>query len=45
MFFALKKTIGIRVDEEGQKIGMDITEHGLEAYPDFEPAISEKGVI
>ncbi|RJP26114.1 MAG: ammonium transporter, partial [Actinobacteria bacterium] len=45
MFFALKKTIGIRVDEEGQKVGMDITEHNLEAYPDFQPAISEKGVI
>jgi len=45
LFFALKKTIGIRVDEEGQKAGLDITEHNLEAYPDFQPAISEKGVI
>jgi Amt family ammonium transporter len=45
MFFVLKKTIGIRVDEEGQKVGLDISEHNLEAYPDFQPAISEKGVI
>jgi Amt family ammonium transporter len=45
MFFVMKKTIGIRVDEEGQKIGLDITEHNLEAYPDFQPAISEKGGI
>jgi ammonium transporter, Amt family len=45
MFFVLKKTIGIRVGEEGQKIGLDISEHNLEAYPDFQPAISEKGVI
>ncbi len=45
LFFALKKTIGLRVDDEGQKIGLDITEHNLEAYPDFQPAISEKGVI
>jgi len=45
LFFALKKTIGIRVDEEGQKAGLDITEHNLEAYPDFQPAIPEKGVI
>jgi Amt family ammonium transporter len=45
MFFALKKTMGIRVDEEGQKAGLDITEHNLEAYPDFQPAISEKGAI
>jgi Amt family ammonium transporter len=43
LFFALKKTIGLRVDDEGQKIGLDITEHNLEAYPDFQPAISEKG--
>jgi Amt family ammonium transporter len=45
LFFALKKTLGIRVDDEGQKIGLDISEHNLEAYPDFQPAISEKGVI
>jgi Amt family ammonium transporter len=45
LFFALKKTIGIRVDEEGQLSGLDIAEHNLEAYPDFQPAISEKGVI
>ena len=45
LFYALKKTIGVRVDEEGQKAGLDISEHNLEAYPDFQPAISEKGVI
>ncbi len=45
MFYALKKTIGLRVDEEGQRIGLDISEHDLEAYPDFQPAISEKGVM
>jgi Amt family ammonium transporter len=45
LFFALKKTIGLRVDDEGQKVGLDIAEHNLEAYPDFQPAIPEKGVI
>ncbi|MEW6555343.1 MAG: ammonium transporter [Actinomycetota bacterium] len=45
LFFVLKKTIGIRVDEEGQREGLDISEHNLEAYPDFQPAIYEKGVI
>lgn len=45
LFFALKKTIGVRVDEEGQKAGLDITEHNLEAYPDFQHAITDKGVI
>ncbi len=44
MFFILKKTIGIRVDEEGQRVGLDLHEHNLEAYPDFQPAVSEKGV-
>ncbi|MBC7248296.1 MAG: ammonium transporter [Actinobacteria bacterium] len=45
LFFILKKTIGIRVYEEGQKIGLDVTEHNLEAYPDFQPTTSEKGVL
>ena len=45
MFFALKKTMGIRVDAEGQQAGLDMTEHNLEAYPDFQPTIPEKGVI
>ena len=45
LFLILKKTIGIRVDEEGQKIGLDLVEHNLEAYPDFQPAISDKGVV
>lgn len=45
LFLALKKTVGIRVSEEGQKLGLDITEHNLEAYPEFQPAITEKGVI
>ena len=26
---------GIRVTEEQEKIGLDITEHGIEAYPDY----------
>ena len=45
LFYVLKKTVGIRVDDEGQRIGLDITEHNLEAYPEFQPAISEKGGI
>ncbi|MCJ8323286.1 MAG: ammonium transporter [Rhizobiales bacterium] len=31
----LDKTIGIRVSEEEEKIGLDITELGLHAYPEF----------
>ena len=33
LWFALKKTIGIRVDAEEEYIGLDIAEHKMEAYP------------
>jgi Amt family ammonium transporter len=45
VFVVIKKTIGLRVDEEGQRVGLDITEHNIEAYPDFQPALSEKGGV
>ena len=36
VFFALKKTIGLRVSAEEENEGLDSTEHGLESgYPDF----------
>jgi len=44
MFLALKKTVGLRVDEESQRVGLDITEHNVNAYPDFQASVSEKGV-
>ena len=31
---ALKATMGIRVSEEDEHVGLDITEMGMEAYPD-----------
>lgn len=38
VFFALKKTIGLRVTAEEEIEGLDSTEHDLEsAYPDFVP--------
>ena len=38
VFFALKKTIGLRVSKEEELEGLDSAEHGLEsAYPDFVP--------
>jgi len=37
LFFILKSTIGIRVSEEEEIGGLDIGEHGGEAYPDFQP--------
>jgi len=38
IFYAIKMTIGLRVTEEEELEGLDVTEHGMHAYP---PAISE----
>jgi len=35
VWFALKFTIGIRVSEEEEMLGLDQSELGVEAYPDF----------
>ena len=37
VFLILKVTIGVRVSEEEEVGGLDIGEHGQEAYPDFSP--------
>ena len=36
VWFLIKKTIGIRVSEAEEMEGLDIGEHGMESYPDFE---------
>ncbi len=33
IFLAIKYTVGLRVDEQEELEGLDITEHGLHAYP------------
>ncbi len=33
VWYVMKKTIGIRVTEEEEMIGLDLSEHGMEAYP------------
>ena len=38
LFYVLKVTIGIRVSPEEETEGLDIGEHGNEAYPDFQAA-------
>ena len=38
VWFVIKKTIGIRVSEEEEYEGVDISECGLEAYPEFAAA-------
>lgn len=35
LFFVIKKTIGLRVTEEEERKGLDVGEHGHEAYADF----------
>ena len=38
-FFVIKKTVGLRVDDETEDAGLDISEHGMYGYPDqFIPA-------
>ncbi|MEM8679191.1 MAG: ammonium transporter [Planctomycetota bacterium] len=33
MFLAIKHTVGLRVSESDEQAGLDITEHGMHAYP------------
>jgi Amt family ammonium transporter len=35
VFFAIKRTMGLRIDTEGEVAGLDITEHGVVSYPEF----------
>lgn len=37
LFGAIKFTIGMRVPEDEEVRGLDLLEHGLDAYPDFGP--------
>jgi Amt family ammonium transporter len=39
-FFVIKKAIGLRVSREEELTGLDIPEHGIEAYPQELPAIA-----
>ncbi len=37
LFLGVKAVMGLRVSEEEEKEGLDIKEHGSEAYPTFQP--------
>lgn len=41
IFYVLKKTIGIRVSVEEELRGLDVEEHGAEAYPGFQIFITQ----
>ena len=36
LFSLIKATVGLRVDEEEEMEGLDVVEHGITAYPDFQ---------
>ena len=38
LFFAIKMTMGLRVSEAEEMRGLDLEEHGIDAYPDFGPS-------
>ena len=38
IWFILKAVIGIRVSEEDEEAGVDASEMGMEAYPEFKRA-------
>lgn len=38
LFFAMKKTVGVRVSEEEEIEGLDISEHFTTSYPEFGPS-------
>ncbi|HZJ35729.1 MAG TPA: ammonium transporter [Gillisia sp.] len=35
IFYTIKKTMGIRMDSQGEREGLDIHEHGMDAYAEF----------
>jgi ammonium transporter, Amt family len=39
-WFVLKATMAIRVTEEEEYYGVDVTECGMEAYPEFGPSLA-----
>lgn len=38
IFVGIKVTMGLRVPEEEEEKGLDLGEHGIDAYPDFGPS-------
>jgi|Deesub1362A_J573_1020465.scaffolds.fasta_scaffold05720_5 Amt family ammonium transporter len=44
LFKLLKATMGLRISKEEELEGLDVGEHGIEAYPDFQIHPEAKGV-
>ena len=43
LFTIIKFTVGLRVSAEEEERGLDLGEHGVEAYPDFQPSPTMAG--
>ncbi len=41
LFYVIKKTVGLRVDRDEEIRGLDLDEHGMEAYAGFEIYLTE----
>ncbi len=44
LFAVIKYTVGLRVSPEEEERGLDLGEHGVEAYPDFQPSPTMAGI-
>jgi Amt family ammonium transporter len=44
LFGAIRLTVGLRVSQEAEEIGLDVSEHRMEAYPEFTGARDPFGV-
>ena len=42
LFSLLKATVGIRVTEEEELVGLDLSEHGISAYTDMEYPLMQR---
>lgn len=45
MWLIIKAIMGLRVSEEEEHMGLDIGEHGMQAYPDFVGTSSTRGLM
>ncbi len=45
VWYAIKKTVGLRVSLKEEIEGLDIYEHGNQAYPDFQPVLHKYTVV
>ena len=45
VWLVIKSVMGLRVEEDEEREGLDIGEHGMQAYPDFVGTSSTRGIV